>query len=254
MIPITRVTLPGELSTQLATLSEELAAVPADDRTKAARALWGKSGTRARVYQPLKSILKQMALGLEQCMYCGADFGTDIDHFDPIARSPLRAFDWLNHLLACTTCNSNQKRDRFPTDADGRPLLIDPTSEDPFEHMTLSLSTDVYHPLSDKGIVTIDVCGLNRGQLKDGRRRARSLVAFCLRAWAAADRADQAAKLEEIAYIIREQPFGDVCQAMLRQAIAPGAELIFSDAQVAGLEPDMLGPLRAPEVRSALLP
>ena len=84
-----------------------------------------------------------MALGLEQCIYCGADFGTDVDHFDPIARSPLRA--------------------------DGRPLLIDPTSEGPFEHMTLSLSTDVYHPLSGKGIATIDVCGLNRGQLKDGR-------------------------------------------------------------------------------------
>lgn len=253
MIPITRPTLPDQLGVRLATLSKELAAVPADDRTKAARALWEGSRTRTQVYRPLKHILKQMALGLEQCMYCGADFGTDVDHFDPIARTPLRAFDWLNHLLACATCNSNHKRDRFPTDGGGRPLLIDPTSEDPFEHMTLSLSTDVYHPLSDKGIATIDVCGLNRGQLKDGRRRARSLVALCLRAWAAADGADQAAKLEEIAQIIREQPFGDVCQAMLRQAIAPGAELIFSDAQVAGLEPDMLAPLRAPDVRSALL-
>jgi glycine/D-amino acid oxidase-like deaminating enzyme len=48
-------------------------------------------------------------------------------------------------------------------------------------------------------------------------------------------------------------PFGDVCQAMLRQAVAPGAEFIFSDAEVAGLEPDMLAHLRAPEVRSALL-
>ena len=66
-------------------------------------------------------------------------------------------------------------------------------------------------------------------------------------------RAGQAAKLEEIAQIIREQPFGDVCQEMPRQAMASGAGLIFSDAQVAGLEPNMLAPLRAPDVRSALL-
>ena len=253
MIPITRATLPDELSTQLGTLSGELANVAAEDRAKAARALWEKPGTRKRVYKPLKQILQQMALGLEQCMYCGADLGTDVDHFDPIARSPLRAFDWLNHLLACATCNSNHKRDRFPMDADGRPLLIDPTAEDPFEYMTLSLSSDVYHPLSDKGIATIEVCGLNRRQLVDGRRRARTVVAFCLRGWAAAGSADRDAKLKEVAQLIREQPFGDVCQAMLRQAVAPGAELIFSDAEVSGLEPDMLAHLRTPAVRSALL-
>jgi hypothetical protein len=253
MIPITRATLPDELSGKLATLSEDLADVPADDRAKAARALWKNPRTRTQVYQPLKLILQQMALGLEQCMYCGADFGTDIDHFDPIARTPLRTFDWLNHLLACGPCNSNNKRDRFPTDADGRPLLIDPTAEDPFEHLTLSLSTDIYCPLSAKGTETIEVCGLNRGQLRDGRRRARNIVALCLRAWAAANRQTQGAKLEEITQVIREQPFGDVCQAMLRQAVAPGAELIFSDTEVVGLEPDMLAYLRAPEVRSALL-
>lgn len=253
MIPITRAALPDDLSAQLATLSKELAAVAVDERAKAARALWEKSGTRTRVYRPLKHILQQMALGLEQCMYCGADLGTDVDHFDPIARNPLRAFDWLNHLLACGPCNSNHKRDRFPIDADGQPLLINPTTEDPFEHLTLSLSTDVYHPLSDKGTATIDVCGLNRSQLMDGRRRARSVVAFCLRAWAATDRAGRDARLAEAAQMIREQPFGDVCQAMLRQAAAPGAEVIFSDAKVAGLQPDMLAYLRAPEVRSVLL-
>jgi hypothetical protein len=253
MIPIIRAALPDDLSIQLATLSKELAAVPVDQRKNAARALWEKSGTRTRVYRPLKSILQQMALGLEQCMYCGADFGTDVDHFDPIARSPLRAFDWLNHLLACGPCNSNHKRERFPVDADGRPLLIDPTTEDPFEHLTLSLSTDVYYPLSAKGTATIDVCGLNRRQLMDGRRRARKVVAFCLRELAATERAERDTRLAEVAQLIREQPFGDVCQAMLRQAVAPGAEVIFSDARVAGLEPDMLAHLRAPDVRSALL-
>jgi hypothetical protein len=42
MIPITRATLPDELNVHLGTLSRELAAVPAGQRAKAARALWQK--------------------------------------------------------------------------------------------------------------------------------------------------------------------------------------------------------------------
>jgi uncharacterized protein (TIGR02646 family) len=252
MIPIARVALPDELSVRLATLTKELAAVPADGRKAAARKLWERSGTRLQVHGPLKRILRRMALGLEQCMYCGMDFGTDIDHFEPKAQNPLRTFDWLNHLLACSTCNSNQKRDRFPTDADGQPLLIDPTTEDPFEHMTLSLSADVYYPLSDKGTATIEVCGLNRRQLVDGRRRSRKTVALLLWHWVEAYRSGQD-RMTDIVETIRQQPFADVCQAMLRQAVAPGADLVFSDAEVAGLAPDLLVLLRMPELRAALL-
>lgn len=65
-------------------------------------------------------------------------------------------------------------------------------------------------------------------------------------------RAESASTIE-IAETIKEQPFADVCQAMLRQAIAPGAEIIFSDAAVAGLAPDLLFLLRMPELRAALL-
>lgn len=253
MIPITRATLPDELSVQLVTLTKELAAAPTDDRKQVAQTLWKKSSTRTHVYQPLKEVLKQMALGLEQCMYCGTDFGTDVDHFEPVARNPLRTFDWLNHLLACTTCNSNHKRHEFPTDADGLPLLIDPTIEDPYEHMTLSLSTDMYHPVSAKGTATIAVCGLNRGQLVDGRRRARKTVAMCLRLLATAVMGGQDAEATEIAATIRQQPFADVCQAMLRQATAPGAERIFSGNDVVGLTSDLLVYLRMPEIRNVLL-
>ena len=48
MIPITRAALPDDLSARLATLTSELAAVPVEERTKAARTLWEKSGTRTR--------------------------------------------------------------------------------------------------------------------------------------------------------------------------------------------------------------
>jgi hypothetical protein len=166
--------------------------------------------------------------------------------------TPLRTFDWLNHLLACSTCNSNQKRDEFPIGVDGQPLLIDPTAEDPFAHMTLSLSTDEYHPLSDKGRVTIEVCGLNRRQLVDGRRRSRNTVALLLREWVEAYRTSHG-RINTIVETIRQQPFADVCQAMLRQVGAPGAAVVFSDPEVAGLAPDLLTLLRMPELRAALL-
>lgn len=252
MIPIGREALPDELSAQLAALTKELAGTSVNERKAAARRLWEKSGTRTQVHAPLMRKLRRMALGLEQCMYCGTDFGTDIDHFEPKALNPMRTFDWLNHLLACSTCNSNHKRDKFPVDTEGRPLLIDPTAEDPFEHMTLSLSTDIYYPLSDKGTATIAVCGLNRRQLVDGRRRSRKTVALLLREWVEAHHSgqDSAAGVVEM---IQQQPFADVCQAMLRQAVAPGAEVIFSDAKVVGLDPGLLALLRMPELRTALL-
>lgn len=253
MIRITRATLPDELDTQLAALSKELAGAPADKRKEAAQRLWAKSSTRTRAYRPLKQLLQQMALGLEQCMYCGTESGNHVDHFEPVARNPLRTFDWLNHLLACEICNSNYKRNQFPTDAEGQPLLIDPTTDDPFEHMILSLSADVYRPLSEKGAVTIDVCQLNRRQLVDGRRRARKTVAMGVERLAAACQTGQHGKVQEISWTIQQQPFADVCQAMLRQAVAPEAELIFSDPEIAGLEPDVLVYLRMPEIRAALL-
>jgi uncharacterized protein (TIGR02646 family) len=253
MIPIERLALPEELNNRLSALTKEIDATPATDRQAAADTLWKKSGTRTRVHRPLKQALQQMALGLEQCMYCGSDSATDIDHFEPRARNPLRTFEWLNHLLACGSCNSNYKRDRFPTDDDGGPLLIDPTMDDPFQHMTLSLSTDVYSPRSDRGTATIEVCGLNRPQLVDGRRRSRQTIALCLPQWHEAYDAGRDRDMAQIVGTIQQHPFADVCQAMLRQAIAPGAEIIFSDAQVAGLTPKLLVLLRLPELRSALL-
>jgi hypothetical protein len=111
-----------------------------------------------------------MAPGIEQCMYCG-DTGTEIDHFEPISRNPLRTFDWLNHLLACVNCNSRAKLAAFPIDAHGHPLLIDPTAEDPFDHLRLSLPFGRYEPLTDKGRTTIKVCSLNRPQLERGHSR-----------------------------------------------------------------------------------
>ncbi|MFI5838855.1 HNH endonuclease [Catenuloplanes sp. NPDC051500] len=232
---------------RLTELSRQIRAAPGPDRYSLATRLWSGRSVRNAVYTPVKEALCSMAPGRERCMYCGDNHGTDVDHFEPVARNPLRTFDWLNHLLACSNCNSHQKRDRFPCDADGRPLLIDPTAEDPADHLFLSLSVGEYKALSDKGARTIEVCDLNRALLARGRMQARRVVAMALRGWRDDRDAGDAAGMAEKVLTIREQPFADVCQAMLRQATAPGADVIFSDS------PDLIALLCSEPLREALL-
>ena len=216
-------------------------------RVKTARDLWRSKSTRSNVASPIRTVLQEMAPGAERCMYCGDSFGTDIDHYEPLARTPLRTFDWLNHLLACAHCNSHHKRERFPVDENGQPLLIDPTAEDPFDHLVLSLSVGEYRALTDKGRQTIEACGLNRFPLARARQNVYRLVVLCLRAWPGAVRGENTYDPAQLLLMIREQPCADVCQAMLRQVEQPGAATVFADV------PDVVELLRDRQVREALL-
>lgn len=247
MIGITRRPLPDELIERLAILTQEITDVPVENRLARARNTWRSTSVRTHVRTPVAQVLRQMAPGREHCMYCGDCQGTTIDHYEPIARNPLRTFDWLNHLLACSFCNSHKKRDQFPVSSDGSPLLIDPSSEDPFEHLVLTLSLGIYQATTEKGDATIEVCGLNRPLLSRGRVNARRVVELCLASWRIAYDGGDIAKQDQAVLTVQEQPFADVCQSMIRQSGAPGAEDIFIDS------PAVLEVLRLPELRSALL-
>lgn len=85
----------------------------------------------------VRSVLQGMAGGRIRCMYCEDSLGTDIHHFRPQVLAPALAFSWSNYLLACAHCNSNRKRSVFPLDRAGLPLFVDPTAEDPLEHLAL---------------------------------------------------------------------------------------------------------------------
>jgi hypothetical protein len=52
--------------------------------------------------------------------------------------------------------------------------------------------------------------------------------------------------LEQV-HTVQDQPMADVCQSMLRQALSPGADIVFSDS------PDLLALLRRADLREALL-
>ncbi|WBP92144.1 HNH endonuclease [Kitasatospora cathayae] len=212
-----------------------------------ARKLWNHTTVRTHVHAPLRDLLAEMAAGRERCMYCGDNQGTDIDHFEPIDRHPMRAFDWTNHVLACSLCNSHLKRAAFPLDEGGRPLLIDPTAEDPTPHLRLVLAAGIYHPLTPRGQATIDLFDLNRGLLAKGRVNAFHVTKACVAQWAHATAQGDHDAAAHWATVVNEQPIADVVQAMLHQALDPAAEILFED------DPQLLAHLREPRLRSALL-
>lgn len=224
MIPLSRPPVPTALSGRMAVKTAEIERAGPADRVTVARARW--RGAPA-VRTSLRELLGTMATGRQCCMYCGDGIGTDIDHFEPLALAPTRTFEWINHLLACSTCNSHQKRERFPKDALGSPQLIDPTAEDPGGHILLTLSLGEYAPLTDRGRTTIDVFALNRPLLVRGRQQARRVVVGGLRDWLRADQEADQRRQDEAVLTIREQPCADVVHAMLAQATSRRAALIF---------------------------
>ncbi|MER5635876.1 HNH endonuclease [Kitasatospora sp. NPDC002227] len=217
MIPVQRPPLQPQLAADLARRTEAIR--HAGPNTANGRAAWrGAREPKARIRQ----LLNRMAPGLARCMYCGDNLGTDIDHFEPIARAPLRTFDWHNHLLACAYCNSNRKRDRFPCDAAGSPLLIDPAREDPADHLRLLLASGAYTPLTPKGEATIDVFGLNsRPELVRARRLAFTVVRALLAEWQTRNAAGDTPAAAEIAAALRDLWQADVLRAVRRLADNP---------------------------------
>ncbi|MFE0457973.1 HNH endonuclease [Kitasatospora sp. NPDC058965] len=227
MIPLQRGPLPEELTARMVARTERIAA-----HRGAAREAWRDART---IRRDLMVHLIAMASGLSRCMYCGDSEGTSIDHFEPIARAPQRAFDWLNHLWACSFCNSNQKRDLFPTDRGGEPLLIDPTSEEPADHLDLVLVTGAYRARTPKGSETIRIFGLDRPVLERGRAHAYVRCRSMLRDLARLVDQEERDEASSVVQALAVQPFADVLYEMLRLRTAPRAALVFGAEAVAGL-------------------
>ena len=76
----------------------------------------------------------QSMMGVRQrCMYCLDSHGCDIEHFRPKSSYPKWMFKWNNLLLCCTECG-RIKGSQFPMDGK-RPMLIDPTKEEPWDYL-----------------------------------------------------------------------------------------------------------------------
>jgi len=227
VIRIVRIDLDETLGDRLGYRTSRLAGREAN--AKSARRSW-KSAINERT--GIKDALLSMAAGIERCMYCGDSRGTDIDHFEPIRFAPLRTFDWWNHLLACSTCNSNAKRDAYPCDEHGDSLLVNPSAEEPSDHLELTLSEGKYTGRTHKGWVTIHIFQLNRTDLSLGRATAFARCKSMLRDYLnleISERPDEAA-ITKLA--LERQPFADVLHAMYKVADLPGAATVLGGDDV----------------------
>lgn len=215
-------------------------AAAADSRAEAAR-LWSLQGNNA--FREVRALLEEMASGRERCVYCEDSEGIAIEHFWPKSRYPQRAFDWSNYLLACTRCNSNYKRDQFPLAADGGPLLINPVDEDPLDHLLLSPTTGKLTPASPKGQPSIDVFGLDRPTLEEGRKHAWTTLQALLIWYADLRRASAPEDADRAEAATRRQSFAGVFAALVRIAKGPGAEALLDPRCLAALAefPEILG-------------
>ena len=248
MIRIVRPRLPTELEASLLVLTQEMARTPLVERGTHADRMWGRNSVRRDVYQSVRENLQAMAPGAECCMYCGNHLADTVDHFVPKSRCALRTFYWPNLLLACSTCNSRFKRDEHRSDGLVGSLLVDPTRENPFEHLDLGLVSGIYRPVegSPKGHWTIDVCGLNAGRRPRVRADGWRNLTYDLKDWDRARVAGDVKDMTRKVFRMRNQPFADVCYAALHKAVSDEAPRIFADEK-----PGVLDLLRDEELRAS---
>jgi len=140
----------------------------------------------------VNQVLKRMAGPRKRCMYCVDSAATDIEHFWPKTPHPGRMYVWENLLIACTQCG-RLKSTKFPRTADGTPLLIDPSAEDPWEFLdfdpvTGNLNARYLLPaesFSVKGETTVTVLHLNsREEISVGYLRTYRRLCKLVTQWA----------------------------------------------------------------------
>ncbi len=153
--------------------------------------------------------LAEIAGPRERCMYCEDSRGTEIEHYRPRTLYPEHVFRWLNFLWICTACN-RCKGNRFPCDDRGAPLLLDPTLDEPWDHLFFDSDTgeitarwDVTtNAESPRGIALLKTLSSLRHQaVTEGRRRTYLRLNRALRSFlsqsASGDRPASEASIED---------------------------------------------------------
>lgn len=149
-----------------------------------------KSARQTLRVQSILSALRKMTGARERCMYCVDSHACDIEHFWPKSSYPGRMFLWDNMLLCCTECG-RFKGNRFPLE-NNKPLLIDPTVEDPWAYIEFDPETGNLSPRFDaarqqysgKGNTTVELLQLDRreslaaGYVKTWKRLSKAVDAF----------------------------------------------------------------------------
>lgn len=112
------------------------------------------------------------AMYYEKCCYCeqiiGAESYEHIEHLRPKSNLAFHhlAFEWNNLHWSCPKCNMAKK-----AQWDWNNPILDPTVDDPRQHLTLNLITGELVSKTLRGQTTIDHTQLNREKLKKARKR-----------------------------------------------------------------------------------
>lgn len=231
MRKLRRVPLPQRVLDALAVYQDALDDRVALERSKAQPEIRGVVDAAWHSRRSTKAIeavciaLGAMASGLQRCMYCEDSRGSDVEHLRPKATYPGHTFVWPNLLLVCADCN-RQKNAAFDE------TMLDPTIDDPLDHLVLSINTGRYttRDESKRGAATLDILRrLNSDpDLTRGRRDAVVMIRVLLSEY---ERCGLTGRDTE-AHLIREtlvnRPFRAVFAAVLRAALDPNATEFFS--------------------------
>lgn len=134
------------------------------EKVDRAQVAWNsKEGSivKKTAFREIKDALIDMCVGVEICNYCENNEATDVEHIYPKSFFPKRTFHWENYLLACKTCNSGHKLDKFavfsPTGSNtltelvrnNQPatddvVMIDPRTEDPLQFFWLDIQNKTF--------------------------------------------------------------------------------------------------------------
>lgn len=121
-------------------------------------------------HHEIKSVLEKMYNN--KCCYCENRIGVEsyeqIEHLKPKSLPQFHhlAFAWENLHWCCHRCN-NLKSDKW----DEQHPIIDPTIDNPQEHLEMNIVTGELVEKTSRGKTTIDHAQLNRGSLVVARKR-----------------------------------------------------------------------------------
>jgi uncharacterized protein (TIGR02646 family) len=201
-----------------------------------AHALWEGSYKKNKAFDEIRSTLRGMAPGHEFCMYCEHNHGNAIDHFCPVEKDPTRAFSWDNYLWSCSICNTDFKGTQFPVDRNGVPLLINPTRDDPREHLSFAPRSGKLLGRTPRGAKTIEILGFDRrGNLDKTRSLAWSAVQRCLVSYDEARRASDMVRASEVERDLRKQQHASLLAMLIEVLEKPGGALLVTETRCSAI-------------------
>lgn len=203
MILLPNRALPARATTGLQRLQARVdAAGSYAEQVAEGKRLFGLHNKRGnRIFDAVKHELNQMCSGEGRCAYCEDSAADEVEHVRPKDLYPQTIFAWSNYIYACGPCNgpksnhfavfiarsikpveiARKPNARIVQPRHGKPVFIDPRSEEATKLMILDLQGTFYFcPLATQGTrdharaaYTINTLRLNaRDELRRARRAA----------------------------------------------------------------------------------